>query len=416
MRWRCSVERADIDFSICRSPMKNRLAILATHPIQYQAPWFRALAAEPGFDLKVFYCHTATPQEQATAGFGLELNWDISLDGYPHQFLQNVAPRPSLHTFNGIDTPDIKEIVIKEKFDAVIVNGWHYKSAWQAMWACWKTKTPIMARSDSHLHTERSFTKKAAKRPFYSWFIPKLDACLPVGTWSRDYFLHYGARPDRTFIVPHVVDVEFFRGEAERLRPKRTELRNKWQLDEETTVLLFAGKFIAKKRPLDFVRAIASAQGRGARLMGLMVGDGPLRAACEDEAKRLDAPIRFAGFLNQSEISQAYAAADALVLPSDGGETWGLVVNEAMASGRPCLVSDRVGCGPDLIVPGETGEIFPLGNTQRLASLLSSYAGQRNQLKEMGAKAEQEMAKYAIGKAMDGVMHAVKAVSNGARR
>jgi glycosyltransferase involved in cell wall biosynthesis len=390
--------------------------ILATHPIQYHAPWFRALAEHPEINLEVLYCHRATPQEQAGAGFNVEFDWDVSLlDGYDHRFLQNVARQPSLNGFAGLDTPEISDIVKAENFDAVIVNGWNYKSAWQAMRACWRTKTPVMVRSDSHLHTERSFSKRAAKLPLYRWFIPKVDACCAVGTWSRDYFLHYGARADRIFIVPHVVDVDFFRKEAETLRPQRAELRRAWQLDDEAAVFLFAGKFVEKKRPLDFIRAIAMANSDGKKVMGLMVGDGPLRQTCENEVMSTSAPIRFTGFLNQSKMPMAYAAADALVLPSDGGETWGLVVNEAMASGRPCFVSDRVGCGPDLIVAGETGEVFPLGDIAALSSLHGSYAHRQRDLTGMGARAEQAAARYSIGAAVSGVIDAVNAVSNRTR-
>ena len=364
----------------------------------------------------MLYCHRATPQEQASAGFNVEFDWDVSLlDGYRHRFLRNVARKPSLDGFAGLDTPEIATIVKTENFDAVIVNGWNYKSAWQAMRACWRTKTPVMLRSDSHLRTERSLLKRATKLPLYRWFIPKVDACCAVGTWSRDYFLHYGARPDRVFIVPHIVDVDFFRREAGRLRSQQTELRREWQLDEAATVFLFAGKFVEKKRPLDFVNAIAMAHQNGKRIMGLMVGDGPLRQACEDEVKSTSAPIRFAGFLNQSEMPAAYAAADALVLPSDGGETWGLVVNEAMASGKPCLVSDHVGCGPDLIVPGETGDVFPLADTAALSSLLAAYAERQRDLPRMGAKAEQAASRYSIGAAVSGLMDAINAVNNGAR-
>jgi glycosyltransferase involved in cell wall biosynthesis len=392
----------------------KRLVVVATHPIQYHAPWFRALAAQPNLDLQVLFCHRATPRDQANAGFDLEFDWDVSLlDGYEHRFLRNVARKPSLD-FNGLDTPDVRAIVEAERFDAVILNGWNYKSAWQTMRACWRTKTPVMVRSDSHLLTERSPVKKLAKLPVYRWFIPKLDACLPVGQRSRDYFLHYGARRDRIFIVPHVVDTAFFRTHAERLRTQQTELRRQWQLDEAATVFLFAGKFIGQKRPLDFVRAIAGANENGSRIMGLMVGDGPLRTTCEDEVKRAGAPVRFTGFLNQSQIPTAYAAADALVLPSEG-ETWGLVVNEAMASSKPCLVSDRVGCGPDLIVPGETGHVFPVGDVVALASLLGSYAERRRDLQEMGARAERGASRYSIGAAVSGVIGAISAAGKGVR-
>ncbi len=110
----------------------KRLAIITTHPIQYHAPWYRALALNPEIELEVFYCHRATPKEQADAGFGVEFDWDVSLlDGYSHHFLKNVAERPAVSGFNGLDTPEIQAVIARERFDAVMVNGWHYKSAWQ---------------------------------------------------------------------------------------------------------------------------------------------------------------------------------------------------------------------------------------------------------------------------------------------
>src|SRR6059058_1786526 len=235
----------------------KRLALISTHPIQYHAPWFRALAERPELDLEVLYCHRATRHEQANAGFNVEFDWDVALlDGYAHRFLRNVARKPSLNGFTGLDTPEISDIIKAENFDAVIVNGWNYKSAWQAMRACWRTKAPVMVRSDSHLRTDRSVARRAAKDPFYRWFIPRLNACLPVGTLSREYFLHYGARAERLFIVPHTLDDARFTKESARWLPQRDELRAEWKIDREAVMFLFAGKFIEKKRPLDFIKAV----------------------------------------------------------------------------------------------------------------------------------------------------------------
>ena len=392
--------------------MNQRLAILTTHPIQYHGAWFRRLASESGLSIEVFYCHNATTKEQADAGFGVEFDWDVSLlEGYPHRFLRNVARRPGIAGFGELDTPEIKNIIARERFDAVMINGWHYKSAWQAMRACWKTKTPVMVRSDSHLHTERPLLTRIAKQPFYSWFISKLDACLPVGKWSSEYFLHYGAAPERVVIVPHVVDTEYFTNESQRLTPQRETLRAQWGLDNSVVVFLFAGKFIEKKRPLDFVDAIAHAAAKGARVAGLMVGDGPLRQACKDRVRTLGAPIRFAGFLNQSMIPTAYAAADALVLPSDGGETWGLVVNEAMACGVPCFVSDRVGCGPDMVIPNDTGAVYPLGDTGSLADLLADFAADKKKRAWMAGRAREQAQRYTLSVAVARTLQAAETVT-----
>ena len=387
-----------------------RLAIVTTHPIQYHAAWFRALAKHSAIDPQVLFCHQATPREQAAAGFGVEFDWDVSLlEGYPYRFLQNVARVPSVAGFSGLDTPEIKDIIARKRFDAVMINGWHYKSAWQAMRASWKTGTPVMVRSDSHLYTERPLLKRIAKQPFYSWFISKLDACLAVGKWSSDYFLHYGAAPERVFIVPHVVDTDYFESESQRLTPQRDALRAQWGLGNSAVVFLFAGKFTEIKRPLDFVDAVALAARKG-RVAGLMVGDGPLRQTCEGKVRTLGAPIQFAGFLNQSMIPTAYAAADALVLPSEA-ETWGMAVNEAMACGLPCFVSDKVGCGPDMVITNDTGAVYPLGDTGLLADLLADFAADKKQMGWMSGRARKQAQKYTLSVAVARTLQAVETVT-----
>jgi len=386
-----------------------RLAIVTTHPIQYHAAWFRALAHHPSVDLEVLFCHNATAQEQAQAGFGVAFNWDVSLlDGYQHRFLKNFASHPTIGSFRGLDTPELYDVVEKKRFDVVMVNGWHYKSAWQTMRACWQSGVPVMVRSDSHLHTSRPLAKRISKWPLYRWFISKVDACLPVGKWSKDYFLHYGAKPERTRTVPHAVDTEYFSDQSRRLSPLRTDLRERWRLRQEDSVFVFAGKFIDKKRPLDFIDAIAKAAHQGAPIAGLMVGDGPLRRQCEEIVASRNIPVQFAGFLNQSEIAAAYVAGDALVLPSDGGETWGLVVNEAMACGRPCFVSDHVGAGPDMVIPNETGAVFKLGDSADLATEMVSAISRPQLLKEMGNHARNMAENYSVRSATDALLNAVE--------
>ena len=109
----------------------------------------------------------------------------------------------------------------------------------------------------------------------------------------------------------------------------------------------------------------------------LMVGDGPLAGALRASAGGL--PVHFAGFLNQSEITSAYAVSDALLLPSDHGETWGLVVNEALSHGCPSIVSNICGCVPELIRDGVTGYVFQANSVSGLAKrMLSAVATFKN--------------------------------------
>jgi glycosyltransferase involved in cell wall biosynthesis len=249
-----------------------------------------------------------------------------------------------------------------------------------------------------------------AKSLIYRSVVPRFDACLAVGKWSREYFLHYGARPERVFFVPNAVDSDRIAGDRERLEPMRSHLRQQWRLDENAVVLVFVGKFIEKKRPMDFVQGVDRAASQGVNVQGLMVGDGPLRTACEDSVRAHGIPIRFTGFLNQSQIVSAYVACDVLILPSDAGETWGLVVNEAMTCGRPCIVSDAVGCGPDLVQEGQTGATYPVGDIDTLASLIIDLARHPSHLDRLGAHAQNRVKQYSVETAVDGLRKCLAAV------
>lgn len=386
--------------------MRRRLAIVASHPVQYHSPWYRDLAARPGLDVEVFFGHYASGKEQAQSGFGVQFDWDTPLlGGYAHRFLSNVASQPSVNTFAGVDTPEIAAVLRQGRFDAVLSLGWHTKSYLQAIRACWREGIPVMARSDSHLHQERPLLTRLAKELPYRYFIHRLDACLSVGQWSREYFLYYGARPERVFWVPHCAVVP---ESGQSPASLREDARTAWELPQNAVVCLLAGKLIPLKCPLDFVRAISKAS-QSAPVFGLVAGDGPMREETERLAAELNAPIRFAGFLNQGAMGRAYAAADVLVLPSSR-ETWGLVANEAMAWGLPCVVSDQVGCGPDLVEPGVTGFFFPLHDVDALTRCLVQLAVDPAGLRVMSANARARVAHFSVQAATEGVVRALEAI------
>ena len=310
--------------------------------------------------------------------------------------------------FARFDTPEIGTIIRAGQYDAVLVNGWDYKSAWQAIWAAWQSDVRVFVRGDSHLRAPRSRPVRLTKLLLYRRFVPRFDACLAVGEWSREYFAYYGARPDRIFFVPHVIDFDFMVSESRRFQTKRSELRQQLGLREDGVVFIFVGKFTDIKRPLDFVRAVQDALKQEPSVQALMVGDGPLRETCENFVRSHHVPVRFTGFLNQSQITRAYVAGDVLVLPSIG-ETWGVVVNEAMACSRPCLVSDRVGCGPDLVVERKTGLVFPHGNVAALATAMVELARGPSQIAAMGESAHNRLRNYSVGVAVEGVLESLAA-------
>jgi len=385
------------------SARRAKLAILSTHPVQYHTHWFRALTASPELDVSVLYCYQASPKDQAQAGFGVEFDWDIPLlEGYRHTFLNSAR---------SVGAPQIAGALASRNYDVVLINGWHYTAAWQTIFACWKLGIPVMVRGDSQLPSPRNPLKRILKYPAYRCFIPRFDACLAVGERSRDYFLHYGASAEQVFQVPHAVQDDLFQHAAHAAQARRPELRSQWALGDQAMVFLFAGKFIEKKRPMDFLHGIEAASQQEPTITGLMVGDGPLRTTCEQFVSSRKLPVHFAGFLNQSRMVEAYVAADCLVLPSDGRETWGLVVNEAMSCARPAIVSDAVGCAPDLVRDGRTGAVFPLADVKALGKILMAFARDPTRLRVMGAGSRAGLRSHSLGAAVQGDIDAVEAVT-----
>lgn len=381
----------------------QRLAIVATHPVQYNSALYQELAARPGLDLTVYYAYRPTPSEQG-AGFGVSFEWDIDLlQGYEHRFLRNHARIPNTERFGGCDTPEIMDILERGRWDAVLLMGWQVRSFWQAMRAAWKRGIPAFVRGDSQLRNDAASVKRAIKRRLYPLFLRRFAACLAVGTRSAEYFQYYGAR--KIVFSPHFVDNHRFAAAAERARLNRAALRRRWGIPEGAMVGLFAGKFIAKKRPLDVVRAVHASKDPAVRL--LLVGDGELRSQCEQLDTELGRRGHFAGFLNQTEMPDAYAASDVLVLPSDARETWGLVVNEAMASGLPALVSQEAGCAPDLIIEGITGHSFQLGAVMEVGRLLAAFAADPTRGAAMGQSAMIRVRDFSVRAAADGVVDAM---------
>lgn len=382
-----------------------RLGVVATHPIQYQAPLFRELAQR--LDLQVYYCHRQTAGGQAAAGFGVPFDWDVPLlDGYAHTFLQNRARRPDVSTFDGCDTPEIANVVRRERFDALLLPGWYNRSYRQALRACWSTATPVMIRGDSQLATPRSRVKRVVKEAVYRRFIPRFDRYLIVGERAREYFLHYGADERRMHFAPHFVDSDSFAEGARAVDP--AGLRRELSLPDDAVILLFVGKLIPKKRPADLIRAAAVARTRGLDVRPVFVGSGVLHDAMADEAGQLGVPVHFAGFKNQTELPYYYAGSDLLGLPSDGGETWGLVVNEAMACGLPAIVSDQVGCAVDLIEEGRTGYTFPMGDVNVLAAAIEMGARMRSK-PAVARGIEAKVRRYSLAEATNGVLEAMEA-------
>ncbi|MGH9552909.1 MAG: glycosyltransferase, partial [Terriglobales bacterium] len=175
-----------------------------------------------------------------------------------------------------------------------------------------------------------------------------------------------------------------------------------WSIPEDSICFAFVGKLEKKKRVLDFLQALKRARERAPNITGLVVGSGEQLEVADSFVKHWALPVAFTGFLNQTEIFRAYVAADALVLPSNYGETWGLVVNEAMASEIPAIVSDRVGVANDLVIDGQTGLVVPFGDTRTIARGMVLLATDHDARRKMGREGQLLVtADYSIARAVE---------------
>jgi glycosyltransferase involved in cell wall biosynthesis len=379
------------------------LAVLTSHPIQYQAPLFRDLSRR--LDLTVLFAHRATQADQAAAGFGVGFEWDVDLlSGYDHYFLKNVATDPGVDRFWGCDTPEIEDRLRDGNFDALLVMGWHLKCFWQAILAAKRRGIPVMVRGDSHLETPRSPLKRIGKALIYPMALRVFDVALYVGERSRRYWQHYSFPSHRLVFSPHCVDNDWFAMRA-GCEP-REKLRAAHGISLGTKVALFAGKFLPLKRPLDLISATKILISAGCDVTVLTAGSGPLGEQVTAAARAAEVPLVQLGFCNQTEMPAAYAAADMLVLPSER-ETWGLVANEALASGIPIVISDACGCAPDLAVDEMAGRVFPVGDIPSLAAALKEMIEHPPSRDVIAAKA----ARYSISAAVDGVLSGIEVVA-----
>jgi glycosyltransferase involved in cell wall biosynthesis len=351
--------------------------------VQYYGPLFRELAKQT--DLHVFFAHRASPAEQARAGFGIPFEWDVDLtSGYAYSFLENVAQRAGADRFPGCDTPDIGRHLRAGRFRALLVTGWHLKTYLQGAVAAKRLGISVMVRGDSQLETPRSPLKRALKALLYPWFLGLFDTALYVGQRSRAYYAHYGFPADRLFFSPHCVDTAWFGARA--TEAERWRLRSLCNIASETRVLLFAGKLVPFKRPVDLVLAAAKCRVREIKAEVMIAGSGALEPDLKGAAARSGVRLHLLGFRNQTEMPAAYSAADCLVLPSDGRETWGLVANEALACGRPIIVSSACGCAPDLAGDGNVGRAFPVGNPEALADAIDRLIASPPSATEIAAR------------------------------
>jgi glycosyltransferase involved in cell wall biosynthesis len=386
------------------SPNTN-LAIVATHPIQYLVPWFQSLSKRNDLKLKVYYIFVPDDRQQGQ-GFNHAFHWDIPLlDDYSWWILKSTVKNNS-YSFFGTRIYQFEEQLEKDQIDSCLITGWQSLGLLQAVFSCRKLGIKTLVRGDSNSIRVRSFWNNLLHRILLKNF----DAFLAVGMENKRFYLANGVDPDRIYWCPHFVDNSRFIRQAEAAKLKRRAIRRHWGILDHNVCFVFAGKLEPKKRLLDLIQALDIARKEKESIRLLVVGSGKQETQLRQLAISNSIPVTFTGFLNQTEISDAYVAADCLILPSDNGETWGLVVNEAMASGIPVLISDQVGCGSDLLISEKTGLTFNCGNIHDLSQKMIWMADNHNKLTSMGNFARDHIQKYTMKNATQGLLAAIDAL------
>jgi glycosyltransferase involved in cell wall biosynthesis len=249
---------------------------------------------------------------------------------------------------------------------AVAVGGWSDPGALAALAWCVKHAVPAVVMSDTHAgEAPRAWWREWAKRRVIALF----SAGLVGGTPQLEYLAALGMPRERIFTGYNVVDNAHFAAGADAAR--RDDAATRRRLDLPPAYLLACVRFAPEKNLLFLLGAFAEYRRRApaGEAWGLVLaGDGEQWPLLERRIAELSLQgvVHTPGFVEYDDLPAYYGLAGAFVLASLA-EPWGIVINEAMATGLPVLVSDRSGCVPDLVADGKNGCIFDPCNAHALA-------------------------------------------------
>lgn len=394
-----------------------RLAYLVSHPIQYQAPLLRRIAQDPDIDLTVFFGSDFSARGYRDKGFGVAVQWDVPLlDGYKHEFLPKLRDDGDVSVTSPLNRGILRRLR-DGAFDALWVHGYASVNAMHGMLAAKSLGIPLLLRAESWLRDRgRSGAKLAAKALFFEALKGLVSGVLPIGTMNAEYWHYYFGDEVPQFLMPYAVDNDYFARRAREAAAGRSQLQEELGLVPGRPVILFASKLQTRKHCDHLVEAYArlsTASGVEPHPYLVIVGDGEERAALERQAAATGfTGIRFCGFRNQSELPGFFDLATVFVLPSRH-EPWGLIVNEVMNAGRAVIVSDDVGCGPDLIEDGVNGCIYPTGDVTALANSLRRVLDVPGTAEAMGQRALERIQRWSFEEDIQGLRRALAAVAPG---
>jgi glycosyltransferase involved in cell wall biosynthesis len=359
-----------------------KLAIITTHPIQYNAPLFRVLHERNIISIKVFYTWSQSENGiKFDPGFGKEIQWDIPLlDGYDYCFVKNISTQAGSHHYKGIDNPTLINEIQKWGANAVLVYGWNFKSHLKAM-RFFKKRIPVLFRGDSTLLNENFGVKQIARRLLLKYIYSFVDIAMYVGEANKAYFVAHGLKNKQLYFMPHAIDNKRFQ-QTNTLMEKAGIFRDNNNIPRAAILFLYAGKLDDNKNIFLLANAFEKINNGEAHL--LIVGNGKTETTLENSFSK-NKNIHFVDFQNQQSMPLVYTACDVFVLPSKS-ETWGLCLNEAMAAGKAVIATETCGAAMDLIDNGQNGFVFKYNDENKLKQCLEYFIGNRTAINDFGNK------------------------------
>ncbi|HET8775930.1 MAG TPA: glycosyltransferase family 4 protein [Thermoanaerobaculia bacterium] len=380
----------------------KRLAVVASHVIQYQDPFFRLLADDPEIDATVFYCSRAGAEVYRDADMQTSLKWDIELlKGYRHVFLRNFGRGDG---YARLINPGVIPAIAH--FDAVLFFlGWGTITSLLGIAACRVTGTPFFLYGDSSFPPAEDSWPAKVRALFLRGVFALAGGFMVSGKLNADYYRHYGGDPRRFFLLPWAIDNERF-ATASRFAPgEREAMRARFGIAPAQVAFVFSAKLVARKDPMTLLRAVARMRRRD-RAAVLFLGHGELREPLEAFAREQGLHVTFAGFVNQADLPKHYAMCDAFVLPSTY-EPRGAVINEAMACGLPVVVTDRCGSLGDIVQEHDNAFVYPAGDADALARALDALMDDGLRAR-MGQRSREIIAAWDYARGVEGVKEALR--------
>lgn len=396
----------------CSFHKKGGLAIIETHPVQYRAPLYRLIQKKFHIPIIAIYGSDFSVNGYYDEEFDSTFAWDTDLlTGYNYVFLSRVK-NGGARCLKEVSGRGIRNILMGIKPKVVMITGYSPFFHQVAFFETYRLGYPIIFRAETTTFYQRNgFLINYFRTYILKWMYSKCSILLYTGKRSYQHFKRIGCPEEKMIFSPYSVDNSSFQSDERYRFQLRYSKRKELGISEKDIVILFSGKLSQKKNPLLILYAVKNMP-RYLREQFFIVflGDGQLKEGIRRFARVTpQVRIHITGFKNQTELSPYYHMADLLVLPSLYPERWGLVVNEALMHGLPCIVSDNVGCAPDLVENGVTGYIFDSNSIDSLmcAILKGRFLINRLDIKE---RCRDKVSDYSIVNSARGIAQAFNIV------